>query len=71
MEPCEMPEVTLESIEKITTVVYAGGLSVDIEFGSTDDYVTAFKEMAEKISDETLIDILKGRDPEYLAEDYQ
>ncbi|EHV5556825.1 hypothetical protein LQM11_001195 [Vibrio parahaemolyticus] len=66
-----MPDVTLESIENTTTFVSGGGLSVDVEFGSTNDYVEAFKAMAEKISDETLIDILKERDPEYLAEDYR
>ncbi|MCX8914775.1 hypothetical protein [Vibrio parahaemolyticus] len=66
-----MPEVTLDSIEKVTTVVSGGELSIDVEFGSTNDYVAAFEEMAEKISDETLIDILKKRDPEYIAEEHR
>ncbi len=43
-----MPEVTLDSIEKVTTVVSGGELSIDVEFGSTNDYVAAFEEMAEK-----------------------
>lgn len=71
MKPHLMPDVTLESIENTTTFVKCGELSIDIEFGSTNDYVAAFEEMAEKISDETLIDILEKRDPEYIAEEYR
>ncbi len=64
-----MPEVTLDSIEKVTTVVSGGELSIDIEFGSTNDYVTAFEEMAEKISDETLSGLLEKRGLYYIAEE--
>ncbi len=71
MKPHLMPDVTLESIENVTTYVSGGELSIDIEFGSTNDYVNAFETMAENISDETLIDILKKRDPEYIAGDYR
>ncbi|HBC3396494.1 TPA: hypothetical protein KDX89_003243 [Vibrio parahaemolyticus] len=71
MKSCEMPEVTLSGIETQSNNVAANEIETDITFSSADDFVTAFKEMAEKISDDTLIKMLHERDPEYLSEDYQ
>ncbi|EHJ9961328.1 hypothetical protein RA813_002419 [Vibrio parahaemolyticus] len=71
MKSCEMPEVTLSGIETQSNNVAANEIETDITFSSVDDFVTAFKEMAEKISDDTLIKMLHERDPEYLSEDYQ
>ncbi|HHI4991494.1 TPA: hypothetical protein ACP5TR_004379 [Vibrio parahaemolyticus] len=71
MKSCEMPEVTLSGIETQSNNVAANEIETDITFSSVDDFVAAFKEMAEKISDDTLIKMLHERDPEYLSEDYQ
>ncbi|TOG14245.1 hypothetical protein CGJ08_01510 [Vibrio parahaemolyticus] len=71
MKSCEMPEVTLSGIELQSNNVTANEIETDITFSSVGDYVSAFKEMAEKISDETLIKILADRDQGYISEDYQ
>ncbi|EOD9553498.1 hypothetical protein ACJ7RV_002622 [Vibrio parahaemolyticus] len=71
MKPCELPELTLDSIEKITTIPSGCEITLDIEFSLPRNYVSAFEEMAKKISDKTIIDILKKRNPEYIAEDYR
>lgn len=71
MKACEKPEVTLYDIESQTSEVSGGNIEMSVTFGNKGYYVNAFEEMAEKISDETLIDILKKRDPEYIAEDYR
>ncbi|HDF8527460.1 TPA: hypothetical protein PEP05_000803 [Vibrio parahaemolyticus] len=71
MKSCEMPEVTICGIETQSNNVAANEIETDITFSSVDDFVTAFKEMAEKISDDTLIKMLHERNPEYLSEDYQ
>ncbi|MCG9699673.1 hypothetical protein L1D19_05940 [Vibrio natriegens] len=71
MKAHQMPEITLDSIEKLSTNVSGAGLLLDIEFLSPHDYANAFEDMAEKISDDTLIDILKKRNPDYLSEDYR
>ncbi|EOS9875012.1 hypothetical protein ACNKTV_002777 [Vibrio parahaemolyticus] len=71
MKSCEMPEVTLSGIELQYNNVTANEIETDITFSSVGDYVSAFKEMAEKISDETLIKMLADRDQAYISEDYQ
>ncbi|EPS5920604.1 TPA: hypothetical protein ACX3FZ_002449 [Vibrio parahaemolyticus] len=71
MKSCEMPEVTLNGIELQSNNVTANEIETDITFSSVGDYVNAFKEMAEKISDETLIKMLADRDQGYISEDYQ
>ncbi|HIF6101357.1 TPA: hypothetical protein ACX3HY_000298 [Vibrio parahaemolyticus] len=71
MKSCEMPEVTLNGIELQSNNVTANEIETDITFSSVGDYVSAFKEMAEKISDETLIKMLADRDQAYISEDYQ
>ncbi|EGQ8036372.1 hypothetical protein NU208_001220 [Vibrio parahaemolyticus] len=71
MKSCEMPEVTLSGIELQSNNVTANEIETDITFSSVGDYVSAFKEMAEKISDETLIKMLADRDQAYISEDYQ
>ncbi|HHB1578780.1 TPA: hypothetical protein ACN983_003853 [Vibrio parahaemolyticus] len=71
MKSCEMPEVTLCGIETQSSSARAHEIEMDITFSTKHDYVSAFEEMAEKISDDTLIDILKKRDPEYIAEEYR
>ncbi|EQB7930166.1 hypothetical protein ACYUFO_003496 [Vibrio parahaemolyticus] len=71
MKPCELPELTIDSIERITTTPSGCEITLDIELSLPSDYVRAFKDMAKKISDDTLIKMLHERDPEYISEGYQ
>ena len=67
----EKPTIIFDDIELTKSEVSGGTIQSEIEFSSQDSYADNFKAMAEKISDETLIEILKERDADYISEDYQ
>ncbi len=71
MKSGEQPNINFNNVEKFEGQHHSREIDVYIEFSNKTDFVEEFKAMAEKISDDTLIEILRARDEEYIAEEYR
>ncbi|ENC6709543.1 hypothetical protein ABKY54_004149 [Vibrio harveyi] len=72
MKHYESAEVIFNGVTSCSTSAgRANEVNLDISFETEGDYLSSFKAMAEKVSDETLIKILLDRDPECIAEEYR